>query len=241
MTRYKAIFFDLDGTLLPMESDVFVKRYFDELALFVTAEGYENPKLLLKAVDMGTKAMFSPHEGLNMEVFWKVFTETCGFSREEFEPAMERFYASEFYRNIGHDVERFEDGLEALRILHEKGYPLYLTTLPVFPREAVVSRLGWSHIDPEQFGFITTYDAFDAVKPSLRYYGACVERAGVEPSEVLMVGNNTTDDLAILELGCDAYLVTDFIINKNDYDLDTVKHGSFKDFCVFARELPDFE
>ena len=241
MTCYKAIFFDLDGTLLPMESDVFVSRYFDELALFLAQEGFEEPKLLLHAVNEGTKAMFAPHEGLNMDVFWQVFAQICGKSRDEFEPVMVRYYASEFYRNVGHDVERFEDGLEALRILREKGYPLYLTTLPVFPLQAVKARLGWSQIDPEQFGFITTYDSFCAVKPSLDYYRQCVERAGVEASDVLMVGNNTTDDLAILELGCDAYLVTDFLINKNDYDLDTVKHGSFKDFCAFARELPDFE
>ena len=239
MTKYQAVFFDLDGTLLPMEGEVFIKRYFEALPQFLVDEGFEDPRGIVAAVNEGTKAMFKPHEGLNSDVFWHVFEETCGFSRAEFEPVMERFYASELYGSIGCDVEEFADGLEALRILREKGYPLYLTTLPVFPLQAVEARLSWSGIDPEAFGFITTYDTCCATKPSLSYYRQCVERSGVsDPSQVLMVGNNTSDDLAILELGCDAYLVTDFLINGNDYDIAAVKHGTFKDFCAFAKALP---
>ena len=241
MTKYQAVFFDLDGTLLPMEGEVFIKRYFEVLPQFLAAEGFEGPRPIVAAVNEGTKAMFKPHEELNADAFWHVFEKTCGLSRAVFEPVMERFYASDLYNSIGRDVERFEDGLAALRILREKGYPLYLTTLPVFPQQAVEARLAWSGIEPERFGFITTYDECRAVKPSLDYYRQCIERAGIDdPSQVLMVGNNTSDDLAILDLGCDAYLVTDFMINDNGYDLARVKHGTFKEFCAFARELPAF-
>lgn len=242
MTKYQAVFFDLDGTLLPMEGEVFIKRYFEVLPRFLAAEGFEDPGTIVIAVNEGTKAMFKPHEELNADAFWLVFEKTCGLSRSEFEPVMERFYASELYNSIGRDVERFEDGLAALRILREKGYPLYLTTLPVFPLQAVEARLAWSGIDPSCFGFITTYDECSAVKPSLDYYRQCIDRAGVDdPSQVLMVGNNTSDDFAILDLGCDAYLVTDFMINENGYNIDSVRHGTFKEFCDFAAALPDFE
>lgn len=242
MTKYQAVFFDLDGTLLPMEGEVFIKRYFEVLPQFLVTEGFDDPRGIVAAVNEGVRAMFKPHEELNADVFWRVFEETCGLSRDGFEPVMERFYTSDLYNSIGRDVERFEDGLAALRILREKGYPLYLTTLPVFPQQAVEGRLAWSGIDPALFGYITTYDECFAVKPSLDYYRQCMKRAGIDdPSQVLMVGNNTSDDLAILELGCDAYLVTDFMINENDYDIDSVKHGTFKEFCAFADELPVFE
>lgn len=238
MPTFKAVFFDLDGTLLPMEGDVFIKRYFEELPKFLLQEGFEDPKPVLNAVNDGTRTMFKPHEGLNMDVFWKVFEQSCGLSRSEFEPVMERFYTSDFFNSIGRDVERFDDGLSALEAIADKGLPMYLTTLPVFPLQAVEARLSWSGIDPSLFGFITTYDTCTATKPSLDYYRQCLERAGIEePGDVLMVGNNTLDDLSILELGCDAYLVTDFLINDNDYDLETVKHGSFKDFCAYISEL----
>ena len=38
---YRAIFFDLDGTLLPMELDEFLGAYFEAIANFVAAHGLD--------------------------------------------------------------------------------------------------------------------------------------------------------------------------------------------------------
>ena len=38
---YKAVFFDLDGTLLPIDMDAFLKNYFNDIAAFVQARGHE--------------------------------------------------------------------------------------------------------------------------------------------------------------------------------------------------------
>ena len=45
----KAILFDLDGTLLPMDQDSFTKAYFDGLSKKLAPYGYE-PKLLVGGV-----------------------------------------------------------------------------------------------------------------------------------------------------------------------------------------------
>ena len=42
----KAVLFDLDGTLLPMDQDVFVKTYFSLLAKHLAPCGYEAQKLV---------------------------------------------------------------------------------------------------------------------------------------------------------------------------------------------------
>ena len=52
----KTVLFDLDGTLLPMDQDVFIKDYFGRLARKLAPYGYE-PKKLIEAVWAGTKAM----------------------------------------------------------------------------------------------------------------------------------------------------------------------------------------
>ena len=52
----KAILFDLDGTLLPMDQDVFVKDYLDRMASFLAPFGYDS-QLLVKAIWAGTGAM----------------------------------------------------------------------------------------------------------------------------------------------------------------------------------------
>ncbi len=40
--------------------------------------------------------------------------------------------------------------------------------------------------------------------------------------------------LASLELGLEAYLVTDCLINRENRELSGIKHGSFADFCELA-------
>ena len=49
----KAVFFDLDGTLLPMDQDVFIKEYFTGLAVKLAPYGYE-PEKLMKTIYKGS-------------------------------------------------------------------------------------------------------------------------------------------------------------------------------------------
>lgn len=54
--KYKAVLFDLDGTILPMDNDIFTKGYFTELAKKLSPLGIA-PEELVSAVWAGTKAM----------------------------------------------------------------------------------------------------------------------------------------------------------------------------------------
>ena len=70
----KMILFDLDGTLLPMDQDTFVKTYFGLLAQKLVPYGYE-PHGLMKAIWSGVSAMVkNTGETANEEAFWKDFT-----------------------------------------------------------------------------------------------------------------------------------------------------------------------
>ena len=48
------VFFDLDGTLLPMDQDVFLNAYLGGLAKKMAPHGYD-PKLLVKSIWKGTE------------------------------------------------------------------------------------------------------------------------------------------------------------------------------------------
>ena len=128
--------------------------------------------------------------------------------------------------------------IELKKTLQAKGYRLFLTTMPMFPRLAVEWRCKWADVDPAVFERITTYDNSFACKPDLRYFRQNLELAGCAPEEVLVVGNNTLEDLASMELGVDAYLVTDWLLDPIDFPIDTVKRGSLADFANFAEQLP---
>jgi len=70
----KAVLFDLDGTLLPMDQDTFIKAYLGGMAKKLAPHGY-NPDELVKAVYAGMKAM-TTNDGSNTneDAFWNAFT-----------------------------------------------------------------------------------------------------------------------------------------------------------------------
>ena len=80
---YTTVFFDLDGTLLPMDTDVFMKRYFKALGAFAAKNGLDSD-MCLGAVMAGVKAMAkSDGSATNHDVFWKAFTKATGLDAEQ--------------------------------------------------------------------------------------------------------------------------------------------------------------
>ncbi len=68
----KTYFFDLDGTLLPMDQDQFVHSYFSRLAKKMA--GKIDPKQLVETIWKGTAAMVgNDGRSTNEQVFWQVF------------------------------------------------------------------------------------------------------------------------------------------------------------------------
>ena len=74
----KTVLFDLDGTLLPMDQDEFIKAYFGGLATKLVPFGYE-PNKLIQGIWAGTKAMVTNDGAMTNEArFWQTFARyTC--------------------------------------------------------------------------------------------------------------------------------------------------------------------
>ena len=83
------VLFDLDGTLLPMDQDVFTKTYFKLLAARLAPLGYE-PAQLVDNIWAGTAAMVK-NDGscTNEEAFWKVFYRVYGEESQKDKPVIE--------------------------------------------------------------------------------------------------------------------------------------------------------
>lgn len=237
---YKAIFFDLDGTLLPVDMDAFLNAYFEALGAFSAKHGHD-PKQFVDALNKGVFAMLKDDGGRNDERFWRTFCALLSIGEDEkaeYEKLMEEFYTTAF-DELGALITPTPESAQVVNLLKEKGYRLYLTTMPLFPRVAVEKRVQWAGCDPAVFERITTYDNSTSTKPHLAYYHENVEAIGLKPEEILMVGNNTREDLAAMQLGLDGYLVTDWLLNPDDFDIETVKHGSMADFLQFVQDLPE--
>ena len=192
---YRAVCFDLDGTLLPMDLEEFLQGYFGRLGRYAAEQG-EDAEAVMGAVGRSVKAMTS-NDGArtNEELFWDFFAKAVGqrWEARDWPAFFNDFYEGPF-REVGALMTANPAAARAVEALAAKGYPLALTTMPLFPRVAVEERLRWAGVDPALFNRITTFDNSRSAKPHLGYYAENLRALGVEGRDVLMVGNNTVED-----------------------------------------------
>ena len=153
----KVILFDLDGTLLPMDQNVFVKTYFGLLAQKLAARGY-NPKELIDAVWAGTAAMIkNPGGKTNEEVFWDKFAEIYGEDSKKDLPYFDQFYREDFDKvkvSCGYN----QKSSEVIEKIKQMNFKIALATNPIFPSIATEKRIAWAGLLPEDFELYTTYE-----------------------------------------------------------------------------------
>lgn len=231
----KAVLFDLDGTLLPMDQDAFTKGYFKLLAKKLAARGYE-PAELVKNVWAGTAAMVR-NDGhcSNEEAFWDTFTEIYGWSARNDIPVFNAFYANEFQQAqalCGHTPK----AAEIVHWLKAQGCRVALATNPLFPAIATESRIRWAGLEPEEFELYTTYENIGYCKPNLDYYREILRRMALQPEDCLMVGNDVGEDMIAEKLGMKVFLLTDCVINKAGENIDRWPHGGFDELAEYLRK-----
>lgn len=236
MSRYQAILFDLDGTLLPMELEGFARAYFGALAHELRDFGIPT-EALVKAVWGGTKAMMK-NDGarLNADVFWDSFTAATGIARADVEPRCDRFYGTGFHAAR---IATRENPLarEAVRIAHEKAEKVVLATNPLFPMQGQETRMSWLGLSPADFDLVTCYSSDRFCKPNPAYFAEVCRRIGVAPSACLMIGNDDREDMHCARAaGMDAYLVTDCRIPYADAPWDGPQ-GTFSEMVEMLKSL----
>lgn len=229
----KAVLFDLDGTLLPMDQDAFVEGYFGLLARKMIPYGYE-PEKLVKAIWAGTKAMVQNDGSCrNEEAFWRIFLGIYGEAARAHIPVFEEFYAKEFQqaqRLCGFNPQ----AAETVRLVKNLGCRVILATNPLFPAIATESRIRWAGLAPEEFELYTTYENSSTCKPNLAYYREVLERSKLDARDCLMVGNDVDEDMIAGTLGMQTFLLTDCLLNRKNEDIDRWRHG---DFAALQEEL----
>ena len=231
----KAVLFDLDGTLLPMDQDIFTKAYFQGIAAKLAPRGYE-PKALIDAIWRGTMTMIANNGSqTNEAAFWQTFCAIFGEQARADEPHFAEFYHTDFQKVrevCGFDAR----AAEIVRWLKAEGVRVALATNPIFPSIATESRIRWAGLEPEDFELYTTYENIGFCKPNLAYYEEVLARLGLKAEECVMVGNDVGDDMPAAALGMQVFLLTDCLINRKNADLSAYTQGNFDDLRDFLRE-----
>lgn len=227
--------FDLDGTLLPLFQEEFVKVYFGLLCKKLAPFGYQ-PDDTVKAVWAGTRGMVK-NDGSrkNIEIFWEVFRKMLN-GLPDAKPFCDEFYTNEFdgvKSVLKYEVSRREQ----IERLKAAGLRLVLATNPVFPTNAFKTRLKWVGLDYSDFEYVTDYGNSSFCKPNPAYYKEIMDKLSLDPTECLMIGNNVTEDMAAAQTGMSVFLVPEFLENPNELDYSEFMQGTLDEAVGYALKL----
>lgn len=201
---YKAILFDLDGTLLDSSMEHFLPVYLKALSARV-AHLFE-PKAFVTRLLWATEQMVANDgRATNEEVFMAAFFPFEGRERPEVQPIFDSFYAEDFPKL--QSVTRCKpEARGVVQQLLDLGCDTAIVTNPLFPEAAVRERMRWADVSDLPFKWVTTYENSRYTKPNLRYFDDVCARLGRSPEECLVIGDEHMDMVA-KNMGCDTYLV----------------------------------
>ena len=234
--KYKAILFDMDGTLLPMDMKAFTEGYFKLLykklrPLGIASEGFAGN------IWKGVAAMVK-NDGscLNRDAFWRTFEELTGNTDPAVRQACLEFYSNEFReaKSLAGENPLARRAVETAR---RKAPLVALATNPLFPFEGQVTRMIWVGLAPSDFDLVTSYDTDCFCKPNPAYYTSVCERLGVSPEECLLIGNDENEDAhSASSLGMSCYLVTDTMVPWPGHPWEGPR-GSFSEMIAMLEAL----
>lgn len=219
----KAILFDLDGTLLPLNEEQFIKKYFGLIAKKGISLGFEQESII-NTIWAGTKAMLT-NDGskTNHQAFWDTFTKVYGEDSIKFNPIFDEFYKNEFKET----VECCDTNVNVRKIIEfikENNLKIILATNPLFPKVGVLTRMSFVGLKESDFDYITSYENSYYAKPNIHYYENILNQFNLKTDEVIMFGNSFLDDYApCKKLNIPIHMVGDYIIGENT---DNVKINS---------------
>jgi FMN phosphatase YigB (HAD superfamily) len=231
-----AVLFDLDGTLLDIDLDSFLREYFAALGPVVAEVlGRANPRDGLSAVIAGTEAMSLPHPGrTNREAFnerFRAMTQ-ADLDLEQFALPFERFYR-EVFPGLRRDFAPMPGARRAVESCLELGLKVAIATNPIFPRSAVDERLRWADLGDLEVHTVTTYENMHATKPHAAYFAETAMMLGVSPSSCVMVGDDRALDMPAADLGMRTFYV------GGDSGAPADWRGSLDDFADLVPRLAE--
>ena len=223
----KAVFFDLDGTLLPLKEMKFARLYFKTLYKKVSFLGIKKLSLY-KALYKGALGVINNNgEQTNEKLFWDIVTNYLGKDILNHMDLLNDYYLNEYKKCLKASKKRPESKkiVEFCKVL---GLKTVLSTNPVFPKAAVINRMDYVLLNENDFDYITTYDNSRFCKPNPNYFKEILNDLNLKPEEVIVIGNNEVEDgLCAKKAGITSYLIDGkYLITKNkkkDIEIPIIK------------------
>lgn len=237
--KFNTVIFDLDGTLLPMDTDRFMKDYNKAIAGYFAS--IMDPKVFVKALWESTEATAMNLENkTNYNVFKDEMKKRIDGDVDALYDHIYAFY-DEVFHTLGTSIEQSEAIIKAVRLLKEKGYRVLIATNPLFPMKANHIRVKWAGFQPDEFDYISCFEDNCYCKPHLEFYEEVLEQNKIDRKKALMVGNDVVEDLVVRALGVKTYLIEDNVIRRDDQPYETDFQGDYTEFLNFVVSLEEIK
>ncbi len=201
---FKAILFDLDGTLINVDLKRFVPEYLKLLASTVS-HLVRQSKFISKLLIASEAVNKNDGSKTNEEVFETTFFPSIGYTREEINPLFDKFYEDDFSK-LRQYTRQKPAARSVMEYVFKKDYVVVIATTPLLPETAMRQRLQWAGVGDFPYRLITTIENSYSNKPNLSYYQSIIDYIDVPAEECLMVGDEAKDMVAA-NLGIKTYLV----------------------------------
>ncbi len=190
----KSVLIDLDNTLIQNDDRLFAVEFAHQLRNFgQTHYDVQELDVIFRDAIKRIRAECVPdqtiHERLNH------YTSTA----TGIDPAQIADLYQTFYDTI--PLAEFTTPLDGARqfieCLLEGGYEVVIATNPMYPRQFAIQRLMHGGLASyiEHISFITHAENMHFLKPSVCYYSELIARLGLEPDEVVMIGDRNDNDI----------------------------------------------
>lgn len=235
MQGIKTFIFDLDGTLLMMDTDHFMKLYFTEMGKHF--KGQIEPQTLMNGILKATHlTVMNTEKRTNETVFWEAFGQVMPEHLTVFKERIEAYY-HDGYQKTSQATKQNQDMIEAVKVLKDKGYEVIIATNPLFPQTAIHDRIQWAGFKPHDFKYITSFENNHYCKPQLAFYEEVLMHNDLKAHQCFMVGNDVQEDLIIKALGVKTWLLEECVINRTQEPPVTDYQGSSAAFLAFVKQL----
>ncbi|RIV24284.1 HAD family hydrolase [Alicyclobacillaceae bacterium I2511] len=233
----RALLFDLDGTLLPLNQEEFMRNYFR--ALVPAVAPFVDKDVAIAQIMACTEKMIHNEEPqwTNEQVFWESFSAVSAAPLAPLKQATDEFYRTRF-AHLQSASQRTPQAREVCNLANEKGYVLVLATNPVFPEIAIRHRMAWAGIEDVPFTLVTTMENMHYCKPSPKYFMEIAEKIGVSPEECMMIGNDVQEDGVAGKSGMETFLVTDNLLDRGEPVREFTHQGNLTELLEFVQGIP---
>ncbi|MCG3222376.1 MAG: HAD family hydrolase [Candidatus Heimdallarchaeota archaeon] len=230
---YEAFLFDLDGTLIDFDLQIFIKTYLGAASQFFI-DLIPNPEIFYKELLSSTDVMEKANNPNTtaLDDFLLDFCPKFEVNCDEIRSRFLQFYQTGF-NAIKPLITQMDGAIPLLQDIKDS-YPnakVVLATNPVYPFIAIEKRMEWGEIPQKFFDLITHAENSNFCKLNNKYWFEILGKINTDPSSSLVIGNDGLRDMGAKKQGFKTFLVENASENEDLITSDTKPDfkGSLKD------------